>query len=136
MKTIAGCIVQNSEGQYLLVEERQERVRGLWNIPAGYADEDETSVEAAIRETKDEVGLDVEVDMEPFYVYENTEKQKQYMAYRVTKFSGDVVVQNSELLSAQWLDFSAIVTMHDNGLIRDEWIFEALKRANNENTRH
>ncbi|MCK9574677.1 MAG: NUDIX hydrolase [Candidatus Pacearchaeota archaeon] len=60
-----------------LINQRGEKTpdfRGHWNIPCGYIDKNETSEEAAIRETYEETGLDVSKferiteDGQPFYV--------------------------------------------------------------------
>jgi len=52
----AGIILQDSEGRLLL----QKRVDdGKWSIPGGWMEEGETPERAAIRETKEETGLDI-----------------------------------------------------------------------------
>lgn len=135
MKVIAGCVVRNAQGQYLLIEEKQERVRGLWNIPAGYADEGEGPERAAVRETREEVGLEVTIDPKPLYVYDNNAKQKRYVAYRAMTYSGEIMIQETEILSARWVEFDEIVSMHDAKLFRDEWIFKALSQAEHEDIR-
>lgn len=56
---VATVIVE--DGKVLLVEEQKEGVRGLLNFPAGHLEENESLVEACIRETKEETGLDAEV---------------------------------------------------------------------------
>ena len=50
---VAGCVIQK-DGKYLLVQEKQQKVYGLWNLPAGHVDEGETFEEAAIRESQEE----------------------------------------------------------------------------------
>jgi 8-oxo-dGTP diphosphatase len=49
------------EGEYLLVQEGKEAVRGEWNLPAGGVDEDERIQMAAVREAREETGLEVEL---------------------------------------------------------------------------
>jgi ADP-ribose pyrophosphatase YjhB (NUDIX family) len=46
------------ENQLLLVKERAD---GLWTLPGGFADINESPSEAVIRETKEETGFDVSV---------------------------------------------------------------------------
>jgi ADP-ribose pyrophosphatase YjhB (NUDIX family) len=48
------------KGEYLLVQEGKEAVRGEWNLPAGGVDENERIQEAARREAKEETGLEVD----------------------------------------------------------------------------
>jgi 8-oxo-dGTP diphosphatase len=50
------------EGDRILLCRRNSSVfRGRWAIPAGFCEEDETIEECAVREAKEELGLDVEV---------------------------------------------------------------------------
>lgn len=62
----AGTLIQNESDEILLVKEGKEHVRGKWNLPSGgFAKEDEdhneTIKEAAIRETREETGLEVKL---------------------------------------------------------------------------
>jgi len=50
------CIVQ-AEGELLVVEERVNG-RATWNQPAGHLEADETLLEAARRELREETGID------------------------------------------------------------------------------
>jgi 8-oxo-dGTP pyrophosphatase MutT (NUDIX family) len=56
MKRIAGCVIRDTYGRFLLVQERLEKVYGKWNMPAGHVEAGETIKAAAIRETKEETG--------------------------------------------------------------------------------
>jgi len=56
---IAGNLIEKN-GEYALVQEGKEHVRGQWNVPAGSIEEDEGPVEAAKREALEEAGLDIE----------------------------------------------------------------------------
>ena len=51
-------IVRNHEGKYLAVNE--SRKRGWW-VPGGGVDRGETFNEAAVRETKEEGGIDIDL---------------------------------------------------------------------------
>lgn len=57
----AGTFVVEDE-RVLLVRRGVEPRLGLWALPAGYAEADETPAEAAVRETYEETGLHVAVD--------------------------------------------------------------------------
>ena len=58
----AMCVVERSDGALLLV--RQSYRRG-WTFPGGLLKRNEAPAEAAVRETREEIGLDVEVDDHP-----------------------------------------------------------------------
>jgi 8-oxo-dGTP pyrophosphatase MutT (NUDIX family) len=53
-----GGVVKSSEGHWLVVKKRYGGLKGKWSIPAGFVEEGETADEAAIREVKEETGLD------------------------------------------------------------------------------
>jgi len=48
-------------GRILLCHRNSSVFRGRWSIPAGFCEEDETIEACAVREAKEEVGLDVEI---------------------------------------------------------------------------
>jgi len=59
---IIGCCNLISEnGRYLLVRESKASARSRYNLPAGKPEPGETLIEAAIREAREETGLDVAV---------------------------------------------------------------------------
>lgn len=57
-KVSAGVIVV-SEGSLLLVRRAIEPYAGHWNLPAGYVEYEETTEQAAVREAREEAGVDV-----------------------------------------------------------------------------
>lgn len=124
---ISGAILRDEVGRFLLVQEKQEKVHGLWNIPAGYVDTGETPSQTAVRETKEEVGLNIELASEkPLFVFVNELKRKQYFAFLGKVVSGQLQIQEAELLDAGWRTFDEIRALSDAGKIREPWIMEAL----------
>jgi len=63
----AGVLVE-MEGGIVLIQRGQPPFVGWWALPAGYIEEDESVEQAAVRECKEETGLDVEL-LELFGVY-------------------------------------------------------------------
>ena len=57
---IVGCLVEHN-GKFLIVQESKPGRKGLWNLPSGHVDDDETLAQAAIRETREESGYEVEL---------------------------------------------------------------------------
>ena len=56
------AVVVEQDGRYLMVEEKDEMVAGLvFNQPAGHLDPGEGLLEAALRETLEETGWEVEL---------------------------------------------------------------------------
>ncbi|MBN2071756.1 MAG: NUDIX domain-containing protein [Candidatus Krumholzibacteriota bacterium] len=57
----AGVLVFDDHGQILLVQRAFEPYKGTWVIPSGYVEYDEGIKITAVRELKEETGLDVEI---------------------------------------------------------------------------
>lgn len=57
----AGALVE-ADGRVILVRRGVEPKAGYWSLPAGYVEADERTEEAAIRETWEETGLEIELD--------------------------------------------------------------------------
>lgn len=57
-KLVAGCFVID-DGRVLLIRRGIEPAVGKWTFPGGYVDFGENAAEAAIRETREEVGMRV-----------------------------------------------------------------------------
>jgi 8-oxo-dGTP diphosphatase len=49
------------EGKIVLVERKHPPYKGYYALPGGFVEEDETVESAAIREAKEETGLDVQI---------------------------------------------------------------------------
>lgn len=59
-KVVVGCIPQ-WQNKILLCKRAIEPRLGLWTLPAGFLENDETTVEGAMRETLEEAGARVDV---------------------------------------------------------------------------
>jgi len=89
-KIVAGCIPEY-KGKVLLCKRAIEPRYGYWTLPAGFMEMEETSLEAAMRETLEEANAKVVVS-ELYTVFNLPDVSQVYMMYR------------SQLLD---LDFSA-----------------------------
>jgi ADP-ribose pyrophosphatase YjhB (NUDIX family) len=58
----AAAMVLFEKQDVLLVKRRFEPRSGFWSLPAGFIEADETPEQAAIREVKEETGLDVRIN--------------------------------------------------------------------------
>jgi 8-oxo-dGTP diphosphatase len=57
----AGALVE-TDGQVVLVRRGVEPKAGYWSLPSGYVEADELAEAAAIREMKEETGLEIELE--------------------------------------------------------------------------
>ncbi len=58
---LAAVVLVEIDGRLVLVKRANEPAIGRWSFPSGYVDRGEAVEEAAVREVKEETGLDVEV---------------------------------------------------------------------------
>jgi 8-oxo-dGTP diphosphatase len=61
-KVAVGTIISDGDGRLVLVKRAIDPGYGLWVFPGGYVDRGEEITSAAIREAREESGLDVRLD--------------------------------------------------------------------------
>ena len=59
-KPSVGVILFDSDNRILFTKRNYEPGKGLWGIPGGFIDPDETAKQALIREVREELGLNIE----------------------------------------------------------------------------
>ncbi len=80
-----------------------------WSFPKGRKDPGETDLETALRELKEETGLDVEKllsdtpYMESYTFYKFQEKVLKTVSYYPAFVTGELKLQPEEILDARWL---------------------------------
>jgi ADP-ribose pyrophosphatase YjhB (NUDIX family) len=127
---VAGSIIRE-EGKYLMVQEAQPKVKGLWNVPAGYVDKDEDVKVAAIREAKEESGYDIELDGLIGLYHDSTNEPLKHV-YRARIVGGELKAQEDEIMDAKWLGYDEIKILNENGEIRARWIYDAITKVEEE----
>lgn len=127
-RVVAGCVIRDDKGKYLLVQEAQKRVYGLWNIPAGLVDKGESIEEAAVREAREECGLTVELLGKVGVWHEGVETPVKH-AFTAKIIKGTIRPQPDEILDVKWFSYDEIVRMNQDGKIRAPWIFEAISQV-------
>ncbi|MBR0350263.1 MAG: NUDIX domain-containing protein [Clostridia bacterium] len=109
-----GCIIIKDE-KILLIRQ----MSGAWGFPKGHVEHDETEVETAIREVKEETNIDVEVDESKRYTMQYfTDKGigKEVVIFLAKPISNDLKIQENEIIEAKWMSYSdALATVsYDN----------------------
>jgi len=61
-KVAVGTIIRHHNNRIVLVKRGIEPGYGLWVFPGGYVDRGEAVMDAAVREAREESGLDVRID--------------------------------------------------------------------------
>ncbi len=114
----AGGIVFNKDGQFLLIKNMAMRDpnKSYWGFPKGHLNESESSKEAALREVKEEVGIEAEV-MEKVgqssYIFQaNEEKVFKIVTMFLMKAKKDTIsIQAAEIQEARWVDSSRVLDL-------------------------
>ena len=102
----AGGIVINSQGQVLLTKHSQNHI---WGFPKGLIDPGQTGKEAAVREVKEEGGVEAEIlekGGESKYIYTfNNIKIFKIVSYFLMKYSsGSPKDHDWEMEDAGWFE--------------------------------
>jgi 8-oxo-dGTP pyrophosphatase MutT (NUDIX family) len=129
---VAGCVIKRDD-KYLLVQEKQAKVYGLWNLPAGYVDKGETIEEAAIREAKEETGYTVRLLEEVGLYHEHLGTPVKHM-FRAEIIGGHFVIPEDEILDAQWLSLEEVKVLEKAKKLRKPWIWDVLRRVDRATT--
>lgn len=123
---VVGCLIKKDD-KYLLVQENQESARGLWNLPAGHVDKDESLEEAALREVKEETGFDVKLLAHIALYHEAASKSVKHV-YSAEVTGGELSAQEGEILTVEWLTFEEIEAIEHEGKIRAPWVWDTIQK--------
>jgi ADP-ribose pyrophosphatase YjhB (NUDIX family) len=91
--------VWEADGRVLLCRRAIEPRRGLWTLPAGFMELDETTAQGALRETQEEAGADVE--MGPLYTVLNVVRVGQVHLFYRARLRSTVFDPGPESLEAR-----------------------------------
>jgi len=107
----AAAVILCQDGQVLLVKRKYDPKAGDWSLPAGFMEYDESPQETAIRETKEETGLDVSINR-LFNVYgacDDPRSQVVLVVYVVESTGGDLQA-GDDALEARFFPLDSLPT--------------------------
>ena len=100
-KIAVGTIISTASGRLVLVRRAIEPGYGLWVFPGGYVDRGEPLTVAAIREAREECGLDVRLDgLVNIYSYPG--RAPVIVVYAATAIGGEMCIDEECLESAEF----------------------------------
>lgn len=109
-------VIPDHEGKILMVKQHHEG-RDIWMVPGGGIEAGENSIEAAIREAKEETGLDIEVVGVAWHIEEvSPERGQRFVNYMI----GEIVGGELELGSDPELGEDAQVLREVKFLSKEE----------------
>lgn len=131
-KRSCGCIVVKNS-KLLLIRAKNDEGELFWAFPKGKQEIGENDVETAIRETKEEVGLDVRiVDDKPIVVghlIHDGAAYKKIFLFIAEPLNDELKIQEREVEEAKWVPINK-AGKYLNGYYRDAWE-ELLNRIKN-----
>lgn len=110
-KAIVTLFIQNDEEEILL-EKRSTKKGGRYGFISGHIEKEESINEGIIRETKEELGMDIkENDLKLFY--KTKQQNKSYHFYFIKKDINPktLILQKEEVEDAKWYKISEIKDM-------------------------
>ena len=105
-KIAVGTIIRVASGKIVLVKRAIEPGYGKWVFPGGYVDRGEEITLAALREAREEAGLDVRLD-HLINIYSYPGRAPVIIVYAATMISGELAVDD-EGLEAREFDLDEI----------------------------
>ena len=110
----AGGVVyrRSDEGVEVVLAARRTRRGDLaWGLPKGLVEPDETPEQAAVREVREETGLDADVEVSLgeiryFYVWEGVRVRKAVHFFLMRATGGDASQHDDEMEEVRWFPLS------------------------------
>ena len=112
-KNIVTLFVRNNKGDMLL-QKRSEQKGGKYGFISGHVQEVETNSQGMIRETKEEMGINIdEKDLNLFYRVQ--EGENNFNLYYMNKNinTENLILQKEEVEDAKWCSIEEIKEMID-----------------------
>lgn len=100
-------LVENANGEWLVVKKTYSGLKGRWSLPAGFVQEAETVDVAAVREVKEETGIDCEVQgiigFRTGVIREDISDNMAIFYCKPVRENDLLVIQEREILEAKWI---------------------------------
>lgn len=89
-------VVITDDSERILMVRQHHEDKDIWMVPGGGIEEGENSIEAAIREAKEETGLDVEVTGVAWHIEEVSERGQRFVNYMLAEIRGGELALGSD----------------------------------------
>ena len=117
---LAVVVLASKKDKLLLVKRAIEPKLGKWSFPSGYVDLGESVESAALREVKEETGMEIKINF-LVGVYSSSTRPLVLLAYGA-EVSGGNVKLNHEVLDVEYFSPNSLPDMpfpHDDEILKD-----------------
>ena len=133
MRTIVSQVYVKKGNKILMVQENKAGKKGKWNMPAGKLEDEESVIDAAVREVKEETNLDVHITGLIGIQESITSLGQLIILYFSSEYdSGRVQYDKEEISMVKWMSEDEILAM-DKEMIRGGETIEKLLSLSKEN---
>jgi len=126
----ADIIIQFPDGEIILIKRGVEPYKGSWALPGGGVEIGETVEQAAVREAKEETGLDIHLDG-IVGVYSDPGRDPRghtvSIVYHAVPIGGNMIASTDADDVVKTGDFLNLPLAFDHGRIVKDW-FNSVKR--------
>lgn len=108
------------DNKVLIIKQKQ----GFYGFPKGHTEGKESEVETAIRETKEETAIDVIIDPQMKFTMQyiiNQNILKEVVYFIAKPLNKKIVIQESELLEAFWVDINKVEELLTYENLKELW---------------
>ena len=104
-----GCILLK-DGNALLICSLDNDNEQFWSFPKGHQNHGETNIETALRETKEEVGLEAKIiDTNPIKTGHKIHNgYKEILLYLAEPLNHEITPQEGEVVIAKWVPIKEV----------------------------
>ena len=105
----AAAAIVRLDGGVVLVKRAVEPRQGAWCLPAGFEEADESPEEACVRETREETGLEVEIEnLHGLYFGRDDPRCRVVLAVFDTRVVGGTLKAGDDALEARAFDLARL----------------------------
>jgi 8-oxo-dGTP pyrophosphatase MutT (NUDIX family) len=108
-----GVVVRGNRGSYevALAARRTRKGDLAWGLPKGLVEEGEDPERTALREVKEETGLEAEIraplgDISYWYVWDGDRVRKRVSFFLMEAVGGDTAIHDHEMEEVQWFSMA------------------------------
>ena len=118
MRTIVSQVYVKKDNKILMVQENKESKKGKWNMPAGKLEDNESIIDAAIRDIKEETNINIKITG-LIAIQQNITSIGQLIIlyFKGEYLSGEIKYDEKEIADVKWMTIEEIQKL-DKSIIR------------------